>query len=55
MWEAKDLEEKIKHEAQLIRFMTTVHEETRLYRTGKLREKLPENTLKLISQDKAGL
>ena len=51
MWEADDLEEKIRHEAQLIKFMTTVHEEARLYRTGTLGEKLPENTLKLINQD----
>jgi hypothetical protein len=51
MWEAEDLEEKIKHEAQLIKFMTTVHEEARLYRAGTLGEQLPENTLKLINQD----
>jgi hypothetical protein len=47
MWEAESLEKKIQHEAQLIKFMATVHEETRLYPTGKL----PTNTLKLIHQD----
>lgn len=53
MWEAEDFEEKIKREAQLVKFMTTVHEEARLYRAGALGEKLPENTLKLINQDKS--
>jgi cell division protein FtsB len=52
MWEAENLEEKIKREAQLIEFMTTVHEETKLCRTGMLSDKLPENTLKLINQSK---
>lgn len=50
MWEAEDLEEKIRQEARLIKFMATVHEEARLYRTGTLGKKLPENTLKLINQ-----
>jgi hypothetical protein len=51
MWEAEDFEEKIIREARLIKFMTTLHEEARLHRAGTLGEKLPENTLKLISQD----
>jgi hypothetical protein len=50
MWETEDLEEKIRHEARLIKFMTTMHEEARLFRTGTPGEKLPENTLKLINQ-----
>lgn len=54
MWEAEDFEEKIKREAQLIKFMTTVHEEARLYRAGAQAEQLPENTLKLIHQDNTG-
>lgn len=52
IWEAENLEEKIKREAKLIEFMTTVHEETKLCLTGMLPDKLPENTLKLINQDK---
>jgi hypothetical protein len=52
MWESQNLEEKIKYEAQLIKFMTTVHEEAQLYRTGTLPDQLPENTLKLMLQDK---
>jgi hypothetical protein len=51
MWEAEDFEEKIKREARLIKFMTTVHEEVRLHGAGMLGEKLPENTLNLINQD----
>ena len=51
MWDAENLEEKIKCEAQLLKFMTTVHEEARLCRTGILNQKLPENTLNLINQD----
>ncbi|MEQ1486087.1 hypothetical protein [Methyloglobulus sp.] len=53
MWEAETQEDKIKYEAQLITFMTTVHEETRLCSAGMLGEKLPENTLKLIDQNKS--
>jgi cell division protein FtsB len=52
MWEAENLEEKIRYEAKLIEFMKTVHEEAELFHTGKLPDKLPENTLKLINQDK---
>jgi hypothetical protein len=51
MWETENFEEKITREAKLITFMTTVHEEARLYGAGALVEKLPENTLKLINQD----
>jgi hypothetical protein len=52
MWEAENLDEKIRREAQLIEFMTTVHEEARLYRTGTLPDKLPQNTLRLMNPDK---
>ncbi len=50
MWEAESFEDQINHEAQLIKFMMTVHEEARLHLSGALDEKLPENTLKLINQ-----
>jgi hypothetical protein len=52
MWEAENWEEKITYEGQLIKFMTTVHEEAQLYRTGTLSDKLPANTLRLMNQDK---
>jgi uncharacterized protein len=50
MWEAENLDEKLKYETQLIQFMTTVHDEMRLYRTGIQSEVMPENTLRLINQ-----
>lgn len=50
MWEAENFEDQIKHEAQLIKFMMTVHEEARLHLSGTLGEKLPENTLQLMNQ-----
>ncbi len=50
MWEAEDFEQKIQHEMRLIRFMTTVHEDARLYLEGANTESLPERTLHLIQQ-----
>jgi len=50
MWEAKDFEQKMQHEIQLIKFMTTVHEDARLNLEGATTEKLPERTLNLIQQ-----
>ena len=50
MWEAKDFEQKMQHEIRLIKFMTTVHEDARLYLEGETTEKLPERTLNLIQQ-----
>jgi len=50
MWEAKDFEQKMQHEIQLIKFMTTVHEDARLHLEGASTEKLPEKTLSLIQQ-----
>ena len=50
MWEAEDFEQKMHHEMQLIRFMTTVHEDARLYLEGATTESLPERTLNLIQQ-----
>ncbi|WP_246247073.1 hypothetical protein [Candidatus Methylobacter favarea] len=49
MWEAEDFEEKMKHEMQLIRFMTTVHEDARLNLEGATPGNLPERTLNLIN------
>ncbi|MDD4905179.1 MAG: hypothetical protein PHD39_03315 [Methylobacter tundripaludum] len=48
MWEAEDFEQKMQHEMQLIRFMTTVHEDARLYLEGETTENLPERTMNLI-------
>ena len=48
MWEAKDVEQKMHYEIQLIEFMTTVNEEARLHPEGATAEKLPERTLSLI-------
>jgi hypothetical protein len=50
MWEAKDFEQKMQHEIQLIQFMTTVHEDARLNLEGANTEKLPERTLSLIQK-----
>jgi len=50
MWEAEDFEQKMQHEMQLIRFMTTVHEDARLHLEGETTENLPERTLNLIQQ-----
>ena len=50
MWEAEDFEQKMQHEMQLIRFMTTVHEDARLYLEGATTDNLPERTLNLIQQ-----
>ena len=50
MWEAKDVEQKMHYEIQLIEFMTTVNEEARLHPEGTTAEKLPERTLSLIQQ-----
>jgi len=50
MWEAENFEEKMQYEIRLIKFMTTVHEDARLYLEGEISEKLPENTLSLIQE-----
>jgi seryl-tRNA synthetase len=50
MWEAENFEEKIKHEAQLIKFMMTVHEEAHFHQAESVGERRPVNTLKLINQ-----
>ncbi|MDI1277936.1 hypothetical protein [Methylobacter sp.] len=50
MWEAEDFEQKMQHEMQLIRFMTTVHEDARLHLEGATTDNLPERTLNLIGQ-----
>ena len=51
LWEAEDLEQKMRYEMQLINFMTTVHEDARLHLEGATTEKLPERTLSLIQQN----
>ena len=50
MWEAENFEQKMQHEIELIKFMTTVHEDTRLHLEGETNKKLPERTLNLIQQ-----
>ncbi len=49
MWEAENFEEKMRHEMQLIQFMTTVHEDASAILQGKTQDKLPEKTLGLIT------
>jgi len=51
MWEAEDFEQKMQHEMQLIRFMTTVHEDARLHLEGETTDNLPERTLNLIGRE----
>ena len=48
MWEADDLETKMRFEMQLLKFMTTVHEDARLNLEETSDEKLPQRTLNLI-------
>jgi uncharacterized protein (DUF952 family) len=50
MWDAKNLEEKMRYEMQLIQFMTTVHEDASATLQGVTQEKLPEKTLNLIQR-----
>lgn len=50
MWEAQDMEQKMKYEMQLIHFMATVHEDAKRHLEGVSSQPLPENTLKLIQQ-----
>ena len=50
MWEAEDFEQKMQLEMQLIKFMTTVNEDSRLHLEYASTEKLPERTLSLIRQ-----
>lgn len=48
LWEADSFENKMRHEMQLIQFMTTVHEDASAYLQGKTQGNLPEKTLNLI-------
>jgi hypothetical protein len=48
MWETEDFQAKLGLEMQLLQFMTTVHEESRLYLAGETKKLLPEKTLALI-------
>lgn len=48
MWETDDFEQKMHHEMQLITFMTTVHEDSRLYLEGTTTDNIPQKTLNLI-------
>lgn len=50
MWETEDFEQKMHLELQLIRFMTTVHEDALAYLEGTSTEKLPEKTLSFIER-----
>ncbi|MGR8980287.1 MAG: hypothetical protein ACU84H_09375 [Gammaproteobacteria bacterium] len=52
MWEAEDLETKIRLEIQLIQLMTTVHEDAGLYLENSAPPALPEKTLNLIQNSK---
>lgn len=48
MWEAPSLSEKMQHELQLIRFMSTIQEDARLYLKGESSSQLPEKTLQWL-------
>jgi hypothetical protein len=50
MWDAQSVDEKMRHEMQLIRFMSTIQEEARLYVQGESQNQLPEKTLQLIQR-----
>jgi hypothetical protein len=50
MWDATNMEQKMKYEMQLITFMATVHEDAKLHLQDGTTQHLPENTLKLIQQ-----
>jgi len=50
MWETDDVQAKLQLEMQLLHFMTTVHEESRLYLQEGSASALPEKTLALIEQ-----
>lgn len=50
MWEADNLDEKMRQEMQLIQFMSTVHEDARLYLAGETTAQLPEKTLAMLQQ-----
>lgn len=50
MWEAQDPQQRMQHEMQLIRFMSTVHEDARLFLEGATKELLPKKTLDLIQR-----
>lgn len=52
MWEAEDLETKIQLEIQLIKLMSTVHEDAKLYLENSAPPTLPEKTLNLIQNSK---
>ena len=50
MWEATNFEEIMRCEIQLICFMSTVHEDARLYLEGENKDILPEKTLTFIEK-----
>ncbi len=50
MWETEDIKTKLQLEMQLLQFMTTVHEESRLYLQEGAIHALPEKTLALIEK-----
>jgi hypothetical protein len=52
MWEAENFEDKMHHEMQLITFMTTVHEESKINLQVPQTAALPQKTLNLISNNK---
>jgi hypothetical protein len=48
MWDCTDFQQKMHYEMQLLHFMTTAHEETRLRLEGGADGALPEKTLNLL-------
>ncbi|MGR9087164.1 MAG: hypothetical protein ACU841_08830 [Gammaproteobacteria bacterium] len=50
MWEADNIEEKMRCEMRLLRFMTAVHEDARRHLEDTTTETMPEKTLKLLQE-----
>ncbi len=48
MWETQNIQDKMQLEMQLINFMTTVNEESRLFLKSETPDELPHKTLALI-------
>lgn len=52
MWDSDDIRKKLRHEAQLIQFMTAVHQDTLEPSPGRSdRQQLPTRALRMITQN----
>ena len=52
MWDAEDVEEKLRIEMQLLQFMTAVHEDSQLGLQSDNAEPLPQKTLAIIEAER---